>query len=249
MEIIDTFYLADEVINTLSELEEDLELNKLDPSTGIAWKGKRKTKIRKLLKDLYILFKFEGDNPKIIRLITRTKGLIEFLQKIAKAYEGDPVLERWLMKLPPHRSVEDLNSAVEEIIKGLKKWEKIIKKKMHPIGEGNAHLENLPTHPNSDMFYVKAMELNPYCTMETKHSLRADQAERQANRTTEDLLRFDPKDPIKGRRIWRPKDTGRAPASGLIVTEGHHRLNEIYKRYLKGEISGDTLIEFVKIEY
>jgi len=246
---METFYIADEIINTLRELEEDLDMNKLDSSTGIAWAGKGKTKVRQLLKDLYILFKLEGDNPKIIRLIKRTKGLIEFLQKVKGAYEGDPVLKKWLMKLPPHQSVEDVNNVIDEIVKGLKRWERIVRERVEIVKEGNEHLEDIPTHPNSDIFYVKAMELNPYSTMETKHSLRADQAERQAKRSTEDLIKFDPDDPIRGRRFWRPKDTGKAPASGLIISDGHHRLNEIYRRYLLGEISGNTLIEIVKVDY
>jgi hypothetical protein len=55
-----------------------------------------------------------------------------------------------------------------------------------------------------------------------------------------------PKHPITGTRIFRAADTGKAPGSQLNVLEGHHRLNELYRRYLKGEIDGDTLIVFVK---
>ena len=75
---------------------------------------------------------------------------------------------------------------------------------------------------------------------EVRHGIDPGQALAQAGRSTEDLLRFDPSDPIRGDLFWI--GIGDGPAQGLRVMGGHHRLNEIYQRYLRGEISGNVKV-------
>jgi hypothetical protein len=73
-----------------------------------------------------------------------------------------------------------------------------------------------------------------------KHGIDPEQAESQAGRPTKDLVRYDPKDPIRGEWFYTLHETDpNGPPQGVRVMGGHHRLNELYNRYERGEISGE----------
>ncbi len=86
-----------------------------------------------------------------------------------------------------------------------------------------------------NLFYIKVKNLGARIP---KHDTYPDQAASQAGRTTEDLLRFDPDDPISGQPYQVGNEDG-GPWQGLVVQGGNHRLNELYQRFLRGEISGE----------
>lgn len=132
------------------------------------------------------------------------------------------------------------------ILSSLNAWnDDIFKVKIAPFLEGNQHLKNLPMHRDPDMFYVMVKELNPLKLI-SKHPLTLVQAKPQSRRSNSALLSFDARDPVSASRVGMKGDRGNAPSSGLRIEGGHHRLYEIYKRYLAGKINGDILIEVRK---
>jgi len=137
-----------------------------------------------------------------------------------------------------------LLKAIEEVRVFYKLWTQIISKKVDIIQtQGNKHLKNIPIHNNGERFYVYVYELNPYNTLKRKHMLAFAQSKFQEERPTEKLLRYDEADPIIGRRVFREKDSVKYPGSLILLLDGHHRTHEIYRRYLKGEIKGNVIVE------
>lgn len=68
------------------------------------------------------------------------------------------------------------------------------------------------------------------------------------NLTNDELVRYggpQGNDPISGYRDWAPGDVGDYPASLVHITGGHHRTAEIADRVRRGDMSPDTLIEFL----
>jgi hypothetical protein len=86
----------------------------------------------------------------------------------------------------------------------------------------------------------------------TKHPIFEAQAAAQKLRSTEELLRYDPTDPIRGEpfRTGKP-DEGDGSWQGVKIMGGHHRLNELYQRYLQGELDGNTVVKvlYEKADY
>jgi hypothetical protein len=76
-----------------------------------------------------------------------------------------------------------------------------------------------------------------------KHGIDPDQAHSQASRSTDDLIRYDPDDPIRGDTYWVGNEEPGEPARGLQVMGGHHRLQELHNRYLEGIVDGDLEVE------
>jgi len=116
-----------------------------------------------------------------------------------------------------------------------------------PFLEGNQYLKNIPVHKNPDRFYVMVKELNPVKII-VKNPLKDIQANVQAGFSNQKLQAFNEDDPISGTRVWAAGDRDNAPGSNLRIYSGHHRIYELYKRYIAGKIDGDALIEFVKVE-
>lgn len=145
---------------------------------------------------------------------------------------------------------EDYSSQINKIVNGLNKWKKIMSKKTKIIKPGNKHLRNLPHHKKYPAyFYVYVKELNFAQNIEVRHPINDPQLSIHRKRETKDLLKIDRKDPITGHRFFLPEDSTRYPGSGIFITTGHHRLYELYWRYLAGQLSGDQLIEIKNDQY
>lgn len=76
-----------------------------------------------------------------------------------------------------------------------------------------------------------------------KHGIDPSQANIQAGRSTEELLRYDPDDPIRGEPYYTGDEDPSGPARGLQVMGGHHRLHELYTRYRRGEVDGAIQVD------
>ncbi len=117
---------------------------------------------------------------------------------------------------------------------------------------GMEGLYELP-FPIGNKFYCAVKEFHPR-RLDVVHPLNERQLSGQRRRPSADLLKIDPNDPISGQRFWRPGD--RAMSSGIRIQAGHHRLYELYRRYINGILEGlcvgnrcggDLLIEFVMV--
>lgn len=133
---------------------------------------------------------------------------------------------------------------VINILEGIGTWNEIKETKITPFERGNIFLQKLPLPPSSNTFYAYVKELNPKTTLKCKHPLNEKQLLGQRQRSTEELIKYDNVDPIIGVRFFRLHDTGNAPGSGILVEGGHHRLYELYRRYLQGELSGEERVLF-----
>lgn len=121
-------------------------------------------------------------------------------------------------------------------------------------GSTNEGLDDLPTHPDINKFYVRAEELVKN-RVET-HPLNPHQMAGGdvvghggvRNLSNDDLIKPggpQGNDPIRGTRDWAPGDCGCSPASRVVITGGHHRTAEIARRVTEGRMDPKTLIEFV----
>ncbi|MFC7534086.1 ricin-type beta-trefoil lectin domain protein, partial [Actinoplanes sp. GCM10030250] len=121
-------------------------------------------------------------------------------------------------------------------------------------GSTNSHLEDLPVNPDINKFNVRAGELvnNRFETHALNpHQMNGGETVGHGgvrNLTNDELIMPggpQGNDPIRGARDWAPGDCGCYPASRVYITGGHHRTAEIARRVMAGEMSPDTIIEFV----
>src|SRR3989338_866047 len=239
------FFIVEEIMLYFRSLERDLKLDRINLDDNEFWTKLNRSKIEDLLVKFKLLIQENSDNPRIIKLIRKVKGLNVFLENLRGAYEKDP--SRAESQLQPVVVVNKINAEIDEIQAFIKSWKKTIKEKVSFVEKNNKHLENLPIHSNPEMFYVMVKELNPV-NLVTKHGLHPDQAKNIEELSDSQLTDYNKKDPIAGRRVWKKTDLFSFPGSVIVVKQGHHRIYEVYRRYLLDKIDGDKLIEFVKSE-
>ena len=231
------------ILNNLAEKITKLDSNKLDPRINIKARSKEgATKIFTLIQTLNELIKEEKDNPQLGDSIKKGEELISTLIRMQNAYQGSQRALSWLTTQDQLTIITEINRILDNIINKLESWYKDVEKKVNEIKKNN-HLKNLPRHPNTNRFYVKVKELNPDRTIGL-HPLTEQQAAIQSRRTNEQLLQYDAVDAIAGYRQFSKEDNKLYPGSIIAITNGHHRLSELYKRYLQGRIDGNKLVEF-----
>ncbi|MEM4254344.1 MAG: hypothetical protein QXR48_03100 [Candidatus Woesearchaeota archaeon] len=241
----DSFYLLEETIELIRGIERNLELHKLDPRKGLDWSdANTRRQVAELIKNLNVLLSAKERDPRLLRLVVEVQGLREFLLLLSKALEGRPEYLALFRKKEGVKTRREINKAIDRIVAKLEEWSRIAEEKVHAHRQGvakNKYLENLPSPASPDYFYVMVKELNP---LQTKylHPFDPRQLDFQKRRSTDDLLNPDPTDPISGYRVFEPGDKTVYPGSGIRIVGGHHRTFELYRRYLKGELSGDTLV-------
>jgi hypothetical protein len=239
------FYLLEETLAIIKAIEKNLELHKLDPARHLNLSDAETRKhVQALIENLDALLAAEERDPRLLKLVTEVKGLREFLVLLQKALAGSPAYQSWLKRQKGMQTPQHVNTAIDRIVGALENWTELAEEKVHAHQRGpakNQYLENLPTPTDPDAFYIMIKELSP---LQTKylHPFDPKQLESQQKRPTEDLLRQDPTDPIAGYRVWEPGDSTTFPGSGIRLVGGHHRTFELYRRYLQGEVSGDTLL-------
>ncbi|HZX12389.1 MAG TPA: hypothetical protein VFE88_02945 [Candidatus Nanoarchaeia archaeon] len=141
--------------------------------------------------------------------------------------------------------VETLSRIIFEVVETIEVWLKKVQRKMDGVAKGNKHLRDLPIHERMTRFYAKVSEFNAEATLVLRHPLNEVQKKRVRSAKDEDLMRYNLKDPIMGRREFREDDDFRFPGSRIILTQGTHRTYELYRRYLQERINGNMLVEFV----
>ncbi|MDO8661125.1 MAG: hypothetical protein Q7K43_04500, partial [Candidatus Woesearchaeota archaeon] len=132
---------------------------------------------------------------------------------------------------------------INTILNQLSDWKKLAEKL---LGPGNIHLQELDNHPqfSHEKFFVFVKELAP-SNLKVLHPYHPDQARSQAKRETKNLLAYDEKDPISEYRLYWNSQEKHASGPRIAVKNGHHRLFEIYRRYLAGTIDGNEQVEFL----
>ncbi len=241
------FYIIDSTLALIKEVQKNLNLSKLDIKEDVdEYDANTLRKIANIVANLSKILKAQIKDARVIVLLNQVKGLKEFLESVLQAYSGNEKLKSWLIKMHGKNTTEEIDKELNEIISKLDSWNSLLKTKFGDIKEGNKHIEDIPVHEYTDRFYIKVKELIPGKTLILKQPVNPVQSRTHQERTNEQLMKYDEKDPISGRRFFRDKDTGKGPASGIVITQGHHRIHEIIRRYLSGRINGETLIEIKK---
>lgn len=232
------------IIETNNKIISEIENNILDIAIRIDENNRtRRKNLEKLTEILKLLIEREINNPFFHDIIEKIKNLLNNIKTLLQVYYNYKSSIGILSKLDQDL-IRIINKELFEIKKRIENWIENVRIKS-VILDGNSHLINLKIHPMKTRFYVKVMELNPDSTLVLKHPINERQAALQKVRPTKDLFKLDQKDLIKGGRENRKEDDYNYPGSLVIVTQGHHRLYEIYIRYLQGIIDGETLIEFI----
>jgi hypothetical protein len=96
-----------------------------------------------------------------------------------------------------------------------------------------------PRLPTIEEFNPRVAEINAGdiagAVKGQKHGIFPDQAESISRMSNEELLRFNPNDPI----------SGVIQGDGFSITGGHHRLNEIARRVEAGLLPADTKVRIL----
>lgn len=102
-------------------------------------------------------------------------------------------------------------------------------------------------------FYCLIREFHPR-RLYIKHSWNITQLESLKSVSTEFLVNYNADDPIRGHRFFIGSED--APALGIAIIAGHHRIYELYRRFIRGELSktfinnkhgGDILVIFQEV--
>ncbi len=114
---------------------------------------------------------------------------------------------------------------------------------------------DIPEDYRSNLFFeVCVKELCPFTTLIPTHTYNDVQANFQKSRTLNQIIHrnyeidfssqssIDIADNIRGFRMHGKFDDKKYPGSFIVVIGGNHRLRELYRRYINGEISDDYII-------
>lgn len=202
--------------------------------------------VRDLIVFLHDLQEVEYLNSFLQSALDTARDLEAFLEKIELGFQGKHKWRLWLSRLPDDTS-SAVNSHLDFILHALVQWQDLVAEKNAELPRDNSHLANLAQHEDPSRFYLMVGELAPD-RVDFRHPLTLAQRKAVARLSTEKLLSFFAADPIAAHRIHRPEDSSRYPGSFIVVRQGHHRLHELYRRYIMGIVDGNTLVEVV-IDY
>ena len=259
--------LPEFIIEAAKELELDLLINKLkEDLSPIFDSGELKIRITNLVNLLNILVqecKSEPLTGKILIEVPKVLELLNSLKNCTETKECNPLISG-------KATNKEVNNRIKAIIEHLEEWRKILREKIH-LPPGNKHTRDtyhpefpetykfkpstLPEDYRSNWFFeAHIKEFCSYTTLIPFHPYSDVQASEQEARDINKLLKTDLEvelrdsmaiekiDNIRAFRIHGPKEDKNYPGSYLIIRGGHHRLRELFKRYLKRELSGELKI-------
>ncbi len=167
----------------------------------------------------------KGDRePRVLRLIAEVKDLRMLLSQITFPHEQE---------------------RIARICNEIKTWEQLLHGILaHP---SNGTLKDLPQSKNPQFFLAFIKELSPI-TIQVKHQINELQWKDAHERATTELMKYDPTDSIAGYRQFGENDNPAFPGSRIVLTAGHHRVFELYRRFLNKEIDGNRVILIKKVD-
>jgi len=234
-----------EIERVYQDVLKNLNDGLLDPAVPLNVNDrKRRANLRILITTLEFLRKEESDNPLFSDAMHGISDLADLLKNLLRIYDNYKN-EGLRLRDFDQKILKEINSKIVLIIRLIFAWLENIRQKSEEVAAGNSHLKDLKLHPKNTRFYTKVKEFNPDYTEEMVHPINEHQKAIQRKRTTEELVRLDVKDPITGARNYRKGDDYSYPGSKLIVSQGHHRLYELYRRFLQERLNGNTLVEFI----
>jgi len=271
--------LVNHVLSGVSLIEKEIRLNELQEKPDLAFADKgRIIKIGNLIKLLELLMKECKHDPLTPNILLQAEELLVFLKQLLDSInpQKDTLGQFSAMS---RRDIVNVNIRLEKIIAYLEAWKKILKQKIH-LPLGNAHTEDcyhpefpktypfkpsyLPDDYRSNFFFeAHIKELCPaLTTINISHPYKDLQADYQDSQSLERLtyvninvdlvsdVAIEEVDNIRALRVHGPSDNKQYPGSYIVLKGGHHRIREIYKRYLEGRVDGNLkiLIQLVQLK-
>jgi hypothetical protein len=155
-------------------------------------------------------------------------------------------LEVFVQKFPP--KLKRRNDAVQMVRLSKEICEGIVKLSVYFLSESFHGVDSILRVQAPGGFYCLVREFHP-SRLVVKHPWNAVQAKIQRNRSIEKLLSYDESDPLRAERFMLGGNL-----YGIKILDGHHRVYEIYRRFvngllndvnLEGRSGGDILVRFI----
>ncbi len=211
------------------------------------WSNKTKRlAVSKWLKSLYNLSTKNIENPPNLepllfvlsdKICIEEKGRIFiFLRSLLKDYYNIPNSPTFLLH----------TDMINFIISRVLHWETISQNFYDLSTKG---LSSLSNRPSASTFFCKIKEFHPR-RLYTKHPWNEVQVLSIRSLSTKTIINLINEEPIFGHRFFLGLEPG--PAFGIALLDGHHRVYELYKRFINAQLTsqgtsfgtnGDTQIQ------
>ncbi len=172
--------------------------------------------------------------------------LFNFLRDLKK-YQTDPLLETWKASKEEEKKV-----MLEAVITALIEWESLSQSFFE---DARRNLQLIEERPSRKSLNFMIREFHPR-KIDGKHPWNEIQLLSLKELSTEDIFAKSSEDPMSGFRFFITEDIkDYGPATGVKIKSGHHRVYELYRRYINGLLektsmqkqwNGDILVLFLE---
>jgi len=206
------------------------------------------------LQSLFSLIKKDPDRvPKrepllfilVDKITLENKSLLFRFLKDLKEVKNHPFLQE-----DPKKYQQQLK-IIEIIIPTLLDWERL---SQNFFEEARKNLSLIETSSRTKTFFFMIREFHPR-KIQGKHPWNEIQISSLRELSIEEILAKNSEDPLSGNRFFILEDEGLGPATGVGIKTGHHRVYELYRRFIngmlenicfQGKCNGDILLVFLK---
>ncbi len=230
--------------NCLETTERAEETIKNIPVLKYQWDNKEKREIISIwIKSLFFLLKKEplkkGQREPLLFVLAdkiilpRASFLILFLKEL-KEKQDHPLLKDW--KYSNKAKEEEKRYMLEMIIPVLIDWEKLSQEYFE---EAKRNINPALLRNDQNSFYFMVREFHPR-KIDAKHPWNAVQLASLRELSTQEMFMNLSEDPFFGSRFLIPSDNKDCP-TGVRIFTGHHRVYELYRRFINGELEPISL--------
>ncbi|MDP3729088.1 MAG: hypothetical protein Q8R18_06595 [bacterium] len=221
------------------------------------WENKEKKEIVYLwMKDIFSLLKKDpmkiGQIEPLLfvladKIVLQNKSfLFKFLKDLNK-YHTHLLLESWRASKEEEKKV-----MIEAIITAIIEWEKLSQSFFE---DARRNLQLIEDRSNGKSLNFMIREFHPR-KIDAKHPWNEIQLTSLRELSTEEILAKASEDPLSGFRFFITDDIRiYGPATGIEIKSGHHRVYELYRRYINGllektcfhqQCNGNILVLFLE---
>jgi hypothetical protein len=225
------------------------KLVKNSSAESFSWNNKDSKRIvLKWIKSLFALSSSLSEGYKLEPLLFSLVDHI-YLENNRRLYLFLTDLKLKLNNIPQLSSSDFTSDYLSAILFSLKRWF-LDSQTFYELSIKNL---NFVGERKGKQFYCLIREFHPR-RLYIKHSWNIMQLESLKSTSVEFLVGYNTNDPISGHRFYLGSED--APALGIAIIAGHHRIYELYRRFINGELSntfinsnlgGDILVSFQEV--
>lgn len=230
------------------------------------------TKVKVLFSNLFLCFEYLIKNlrydPFVQFIFLENRDILKLFNSLFIKFKKD---EKFIIKSGKTKSLKKFSALnLKNFVDFCREWQKIISELLRlPLDNSYLHdvyhpafysgykfkPDFLPEDYRSNQFFeAKIKEFNPVTNLIGAHPFSDFQITAQEKRSFKDLIKVDVNvdftdiesiekvDNIRGFRAFGPDDNTKFPGSFIVLCAGHHRIRELFVRFIKREIPGDTKI-------